>query len=297
MITKPMLAGTLKDRSKIKFPVIASPKLDGIRCLMVDGAKSRTFKDIPNHHIRKELADLPDGLDGELISGKTFQDCTGNVMREDSVNDFEYWVFDWVQDDPKEEYIDRLGELISFVKNRARNPHIRLVPTVFVMNNEELEKYEQENLDAGYEGTMIRSLEGPYKFGRSTEKQGYLLKIKPFVDSECEVIGFIEMLHNENKAEKDNFGRTKRSSAKAGKVPAGKLGKFLVRNLSTDKSFPDAEFSIGTGEGLTMELRQEIWDNQGEYLGKLIKYKYQLIGSKDAPRIPIFLGFRDKRDM
>jgi DNA ligase-1 len=43
--------------------------------------------------------------------------------------------------------------------------------------------------------------------------------------------------------------------------------------------------------------RREVWKDPDAYIGKIIKYKYQAIGSKDAPRIPIFLGFRDERDM
>ena len=57
------------------------------------------------------------------------------------------------------------------------------------------------------------------------------------------------------------------------------------------------EFRVGTGKGLTNVLRQEIWDNQSKWLGKVIKYKHQAIGSKDAPRIAIYLGMRDERDM
>jgi DNA ligase-1 len=139
---------------------------------------------------------------------------------------------------------------------------------------------------------MIRDPEGPYKCGRSSVKQQYLLKIKPFEDGEAKIVGFEEQMENTNEAEKDAFGHTKRSSHKAGKVPKGTLGKFVVRRLSDD-----LEFRVGTGKGLTNTLRQEIWDNQKKFLGKIIKYKHQAIGAKIAPRIAIFLGFRDLRDM
>lgn len=44
-------------------------------------------------------------------------------------------------------------------------------------------------------------------------------------------------------------------------------------------------------------LRSEIWNNQSKYIGKLVKYKSQKVGEKDAPRFPVFLGFRDLKDM
>lgn len=67
---KPTLAVNA-DFTKIQYPVYASPKLDGIRCSIVDGkALSRTLKQIPNKHIFNQLSttDL-NGLDGELIIG------------------------------------------------------------------------------------------------------------------------------------------------------------------------------------------------------------------------------------
>jgi len=56
---------------KIKYPILVSPKLDGIRAMRVDGVlRSRSGKPIRNEHTQ-EVLDCPtlDGLDGELISG------------------------------------------------------------------------------------------------------------------------------------------------------------------------------------------------------------------------------------
>jgi DNA ligase-1 len=66
-IQKPMLAGNY-DASKAKFPYIATPKIDGIRFLMVNGvAVSRTFKPIRNNYLQQVLSEtLPDGVDGEI---------------------------------------------------------------------------------------------------------------------------------------------------------------------------------------------------------------------------------------
>jgi DNA ligase-1 len=70
-IERPLLAGNF-DPKKAKFPYIATPKIDGIRFLMVDGiALSRTFKPIRNRHIQSLLQQyLPNGIDGELTSGQ-----------------------------------------------------------------------------------------------------------------------------------------------------------------------------------------------------------------------------------
>jgi len=161
------------------------------------------------------------------------------------------------------------------------------------MNNpEELQNFVDACLDSGYEGVMVRDPNGPYKCGRSTVKEGYLLKIKPFEDGEGKIIGFEEQMENTNVATVNAFGHTERSSHKANKLPKDTLGKFVVKRLTDG-----LVFRVGTGRGLTNILRKEIWDNQKKYLGRIIKYKHQALGAKDAPRIAIYLGFRDVRDM
>lgn len=74
---KPMLASDCDGAiEKLKYPVLVSPKIDGIRCLNVDGqALTRSLKPQPNRTIRA-LASNPAfvGLDGELvIPGETFR--------------------------------------------------------------------------------------------------------------------------------------------------------------------------------------------------------------------------------
>ena len=69
MIKKPMLAGTMKNEALLKFPVLASPKLDGFRCLKLDGkCLTRSFKPLGNNFVREWIeANVPDGMDGELM--------------------------------------------------------------------------------------------------------------------------------------------------------------------------------------------------------------------------------------
>lgn len=296
LIKKPMLAEALESISDLVLPVLASPKEDGIRCLVISGRiVSRTFKDIPNKHIQKVMlaANLPDGLDGELIvPGLKFNEISSAVMSEDGEPDFRFQVFDYVTTSLVEPYCDRMVKLESLA---LPGFCVKLLPK-FIATVEELDAYEEECLANGYEGIMVRSVKGPYKCGRATVKQGYLLKVKRFKDSEAIVIGFEELLSNQNEAEKDAFGRTKRSKAQDGMVPAGTLGKFLVKEIG-DTPWQGKEFAIGSGEGLTQQLRQHIWDNREKYIGKTVTYKYQPHGSLYLPRLPIWKGFRDHRDI
>lgn len=299
MITKPMKGDELEidndaQLDKLKYPLLGTPKLDGIRALRLLGQTlSASFKDIPNQHIQATMHNLPNGLDGELIvPGLPFNLISSAVMSESGTPNFCYYVFDYVSAALTEPYKSRMDKLAKLTLPAFC---VKVLPTV-LNNKDELIAFEKKCLSEGYEGIMVRTPDSPYKCGRATLKQGWLLKVKRFKDSECVVIGFEEQMENTNEATTDELGRTKRSKHKAGMVGKNTLGKFLVREIG-DTHWKGREFGIGTGEGLTAELRQHIWDNRDEYMGKIIVYKYQLHGTKDLPRLPIWKGFRDPRDM
>lgn len=296
---KPMLAATCHDIKKIAYPVYISKKLDGVRCLIIDGvAMSRNFKPIPNAHVqalfgRQEL----NGLDGELIVGDpTDEDCYRNtdsaVMRRDGMPDVNFWVFD--------DFLHPGGFLARLESSidKAHDLLYKGAPIVHVDHElidcaEDLEMREQQALEDGYEGIMVRSTNGPYKHGRSTEREGWLLKVKRFLDCEAEIIGFEEKMHNANEATVNELGYTHRSSHKANLVPTGVLGALVVRAINGP--YEGVEFNVGTG--FDDATRMEIFANKEEYLGKLAKVKFFPTGSKDKPRFPTFLGLRSKEDM
>lgn len=289
-ITKPLLAATF-DESKAKYPYIATPKIDGIRFLMVNGvAVSRTFKPIRNKYIQEILSTtLPDGIDGELTVGDTFQSSTSGIMSIEGEPEFTAWLFDYVE--PKDDHIWCYVERIKQLKEVLSRPPqwVRLLDGIEVKSPSELSRYESDCLSQGYEGVMIRDPYGTYKMGRATVNENIILKVKRFEDAEAVLIDIEEKMHNTNVAEKDNFGRTKRSTALAGMVGADTAGTLIVKD-SDGRTF-------GIGSGLTDQQRQEIWDNKDQYIGKLVKYKYFSIGVKELPRFPTFQGFRDPDDL
>ena len=136
---------------------------------------------------------------------------------------------------------------------------------------------------------MIRSGDGKYKYGRSTTKEGTLLKLKRFVDAEYKIVGFEERMHNANEATKNALGQTERSSHKENLVGRGDLGALVLETAD------GLRFNCGTG--FTDSSRSEIWGNRDRYLGQFAKIKSFLIGVKDLPRFPVFLGMRDPIDM
>lgn len=288
---KPMkgMPWTSDSKFPLRFPLLASPKLDGMRgTIDTDGSViSDNDKLVPNQFTQGLFSPWQSGLDGELIVGDPTVDgaCRRTVsamMRKQGEPDVTFYVFD-VQTTRDYTFKDRLDKAKALVTD-SRNPRIKVVQHFTIQNESELLRYEEVCLSKGYEGVMIRDPKGPYKHGRSTLKEGWLLKLKRFEDSEAIILGGVELKHNHN----DRDEKGKRTSHAAGKVAGGVLGALNVRDLKTG-----VEFEIGSG--FTREQRQQFWPDicNGRLVGKVITYKFFPIGVKDKPRHPVFKCFRN----
>lgn len=301
----PMLAATAPaDLNELPWEkhggYLASPKLDGIRALVRNGMLlSRNMKPIPNPSVQGLFGRTSfNGLDGELIVGdpgakdcfrRTTSACmTHSVGKNDNGAKVYFWVFDTFSNSDRT-YAWRAA---SAARYAGRSEYVIPLVGRHVSNVTELLAYEQEVLNLGYEGVMLRAAgEGQhglhgYKNGRSTVSEGYLIKLKRFEDAEARVIGVEEEMRNDNTRERDALGRSKRSTAQAGLVGKGTLGALQVRNLSDGVAF-----SIGSG--FTGAERAKLWVERTSLPGRVVKYKYFPSGGKEAPRFPVFLGWRE----
>lgn len=299
---KPMLADNKQPGlDQIRFPVLVSPKLDGVRCIIWGRrAVSRKLIEIPNRHVQSLLAGLPEGLDGELMlrGGGTFNQVQSAVMSEDGEPDIVFNVFDCFESQPTP-FRDRHAYVRQFVFSKLGRPALSVVAHELCEDADMLQALEADALAAGYEGVMLRDPNGPYKCGRSTIREGWLLKRKPFEDAEARIVGVVEQMHNANEAGEDAFGRTKRSKAKAGLVNAGVLGALIC----VDPFDAARTFEIGTGYGPRTIERKDLWDRRnalvnGHHWYARFKYQPEPGGTHEyKPRCPVFLGLRDSRDM
>lgn len=293
---RPMLAYTIEDTSKISYPCFVSLKLDGIRVVIIDGVVySRSMKPIRSKAVQ-DLFGRPEfeGLDGEVLYGdwnaeNVFNLTTQTVMAIDLKPEFTkseltMAVFD--DTSVNAEFYERYQSVQDRVWGHSCLA-IPLTQTV-VINEQELLEFESKALDLGYEGIVVRSIDGPYKQGRSTQKEGTIGKLKRFSDDEAVVIGFEEKMHNTNEAKTNELGRTQRSQAQEGMVGAGTLGALVC----TCKGI---QFTMGSGfDDLG---RKEVWENKDKFLGKFAKFKHFEVGQKDSFRFPIFQGWRDEDDL
>lgn len=308
----PMLAanalptGDMSDRAvqaaiaKLRFPLLASPKLDGIRAVILDGkVYSRSKKLIPNKYIQHMLGDEPylEGFDGELIVGdatdpNAMQNTSSGVRSVDGEPDFTFHVFDTVHPN----YIGMsFNSRLFQVRQVSGLEYVQPVRHVSIHSAEELLEFELGALTEGYEGVMLRDPIGAYKQGRSTLIEGGLLKWKRMVDGEAEIVGYVEQMQNNNVATKNELGRTQRLGGKANHTGKGTFGAFVCK-------LPDGtQFQIGTGKGLNDDLRRRLWAVRETLPGEYLKFEcFAATGVKDKPRFPRvkkLLGVRWQGDM
>lgn len=294
---KPMLAAKMEKR-RLKYPLIGQPKIDGYRCIIRGGvAYSRSLKKLPNKFVQEwaqENRELLEGFDGEIVVGEPNHEevfkRTSQVRQHGSRPDFTFIVFDmWNYRLP---YSDRRA-ILKQILSTLNIPRCRLIEETILSDWTEIEGLESALLNAGYEGVILRSPHGYYKNGRSTANEGSLVKVKRFIDAEATITGFEPLQRNLNEPTISPTGYQVRSSHKEGKQAVAMLGKVVC-----DFTWPDGrKCEVKIGSGFEEAERRKLWKMRSQLPGKVVKFKYFGIGSDEAPRHPIFLGFRDKWDM
>lgn len=310
---KPMLAPNQETNlDEIQYPILASYKLDGIRCLFIKGEMlSRSLKPIVNKQLREKFADLIKYskihnliLDGEIYSPDlTFQEITSFVMTQDFEDKksikkhgkvltipehLKFYAFDYVKDNNFDEPfmkrglgVDSLGVFGNIVE---------VVSHTFMPCREDIEAHFKRALDEGHEGLILRKKNGRYKCGRGTIKEGLIYKVKPFVTVDAKIKEVLQ-----GTKVKDGVEKT-----------VNELGRSVTSKKKDDREFTDmvADFIVPY-ENTTVKVscsrmphdqRKEVWANKQSYIGKTIEYKFLRIGLKDKPRSPNWIRFREDKD-
>ena len=239
-----MLAAKVRDLKSLKYPLIGQQKLDGIRVFVNEFGipVSRTGKKIPNSYICSQISRYP-FHDGEIIiPGKSFNETSGFVRSINAIGHFRFVAFDRM-DEPSWHYIRRYDKIRTQYK----------IDNHYLRNSDEAIQLFNDLLAEGAEGLILRSPKGRYKFGRSTVREQYLLKIKPEAEEEAEILNVVIR-------EKDI----------ALVVLSNKYGSFSI------------------GSGFTAAQKAEFLRERQGLIGKRVRFKFQKEGMKNKPRFPIF---------
>ena len=199
----------------------------------------------------------------------------------------------------------RLGDMSKDPALADLMQHIDIVPMEWCANMEELLELDNEWLDLGYEGTIIRDPYKAHKQGRSTVKEGGLLRIKRFIEEEAVVIGIEEGQTNLNEKQTNELGNSFRTTHQENMTPNGQVGSLLCRMLKDvfdpqvkDKLLLAAGQVVTVSPGkLTVKEREHFFQNPHEILEQTIKFKFFPKGGKDKPRFPTYVCIRAAADM
>ena len=264
---KPMLAIKF-DEKQIKYPCLVQPKYDGVRCTISIGSDnevkiiSRQGKPYNIPHIaswsENHRSMLP--LDGELYNHKelTFQEITSAVKKRSELTDkIHYVVYDKPVCDVDNSH--RWCELLKYEWNDAfKESPVYLSDYKICNNMDEIREYHAECVANGYEGVIIRNLDGMYEFGFRSRN---LIKLKDFDDAEFEIVDVLE-----------GTGRDEGTA-----VFVLKIGdhQFKARPVGT------------------LEQRTDYFVNRKMLIGKQCTVKYQGKSNEGIPRFPIAIAVRD----
>lgn len=294
----------LPDPATLTYPLLASVKLDGRRCLLQNGKfLSRTMKAQPNVNLYGHLAEIAAyskshgiAFDGELYSHElTFSELesvfkSGTAPIPPSVK---FHVFDIVPNAAQKNmgFRDRLAMLEDLVMLKCW-PNVWFVHHDQYCNAKQVQAMYEDALSEGYEGLMLRDPKGLYKHGRATLREGIIFKMKPFITLDAKVIGFEQGQRLKAGIERktNELGRTAKTYKAEDHEPDDTMGALRVRDEQ------GREFSLGWGRGWTHAKRKELWNNRSSLLGEWVEFRCMGVGEKDLPRMPQLIRFRDRKD-
>lgn len=313
-MNKPMLASDW-DESKVHLPAWLQPKIDGVRGLnRYGGLEGRSLKKHANRAVTAFFSHPAFvGLDGELAAGPEAHPdlcrMTTSALSTITGDPYVVWhVFDFLTVATlrlpyKERYAilkAHVGELQECRPDLGQR--LKLVPCTTVTTLTELEAVDDAWLAQGYEGSIIRDPYGAYKSGRSTVREGGLLRIKRFIEEEAIVVSITEGQENGNDAVTNELGYTSRSSHQCNMVPNGMVGSLecaLVKDVVYKGKLlflKGQQVTVSAGS-MPHDERVRYFREPGRLIGKVIKFKTFPKGVKDKPRFPTFQSIRVDSDM
>ena len=258
-------------------------KYDGVRCftqirdgkIIMKSRQNKVFEGLVE--IVSAIADLGlDNvcLDGELLAiDSPYETVYKDTMKIVSTKDEEkhgvkYMLFDII---PLSEFDNKEGKMKysdrrTWLDTIKESKFINVAPILYKGTDiDEVLKVLDECRGNGAEGCMINT-DKPYEFKRSKVLQ----KLKVMSTCDLRVIGFEE-----------GDGKLK-----------GTLGKIICNYKG---------FDLGVGSGFSEAMRDEIWNNQDKYLGKISEIQYFEQTNNDegglSLRFPVFKQWRfDKEE-
>ena len=246
------LAAKLDDRY-LKFPIIGSYKIDGLRCIYQDGhlytRYGRRFVGLESlEELLREKNVI--SLDGELVvPGKSFDDLSGELRSFKPTDNVIYNIFDTRLTASMPQHV-RLAIAATTVTH-VNDPRVQLVP--YRTLNSENEMYDMfiEAREQGFEGLVIKNESAMSYNGRSRA----WMKLKSSDTVDIEVSNLVE-------------------------------GQGKYENCVGALACHFNDTVVYVGSGLTDEQRKAWWEDPNQIVGKTVEVEYMEISKNGALRHP-----------
>lgn len=262
----PMLAHDYtKVGRRMTYPLDVSTKLDGVRCIarVVNGEVSLTSRGgkaypVPEH-IERDLYQLWSQqkhkdlvLDGEVYChGMPLPFIVSAIKKPSAITDqLKYYIFDVPSN---KAWIERKHDLYTMQVSNLSS--LEIVRNKRVENEDQARELLAEFMNDGFEGIMLRELNGLYKFNHRSSS---LMKWKEFTD--CEVkVEFVEKDKNE-----EGVLHVIMKDAKT---------RFKVKMRGTHE--------------------ERLFSNQQKLVGKWVTVRYQQLTPYGVPQFPVGVAVRN----
>lgn len=272
------------NRDKVVFPCDISPKLNGVNgeCRLLDDG---TFVQLsrggehyppPPEKAVQELTDCMNKLGVRSLNyeiylhGEHLQDIQGAVKaphkHPELWEKLEYHVFDLP--DHGGDWSERSKALYNTYKDEFYNGRcwsfVKYVQVVLIRGTEDLMKYHNMYVENGFEGSVVRNLQGLYKYNTRSND---VFKVKDVMSEEFKIISY--------KVDKNNHPVFSCRSPTA----TGKIDLFSVKPKGTK------------------EQRDSILAEVGQWLGKWMTVEFEMYSKDGLPQKPVGVGLRNGREL
>ncbi len=264
--------------TNVKYPCYVQPKLDGYRCVYKNGAMfSRKGKPFGNENLSNyfnKLFQIEDiVLDGELYcEGVNFNKLQTILNTYDAPlpNTLKFVIYDcvpvkdWEAQSCKKPYSERIRNVREAINNIADHKKVIDIPNDEVQDAKQAIDLYKQYLKKGYEGAMIKAIDGQYKWKRVTLRSGEMLKLKPFTTADLKVTGIYDG--------EGNF--------------QGMAGGVVVDFNGN---------SVRCGSGFDIVTREKMAKSPNDFIGRTAEIKYFEETEEGSLRFPTFVRWRDDK--
>jgi len=281
------------------------PKLDGFRCRVVlddeavlYSSTGKVITSVPSIlNVYKLLRTfLKIELDGELYAhGLSFQKISSIVSRTNQLHpnhlSISHVLYDICNTQLRmSSRVDVLSALKTKLYKLNLTYNIEILETHYCSKYTEIQYWLDRFIDEGYEGIIIRPMNGLYVQKRTWD----LIKMKPRHIMIAKVVGYQQLMSEVCSNCRNTPSKCECLHKDWHKKPVEMLGAFICSILNDDPSRTlRIEFSVGSGHLLTHINRSKLWIERDKLPGKYIKIKYQELSDTGVPRFPVVEAFSE----